>query len=233
MKISAVVLAAGIGKRLKSSVAKPLIKIKNVPLVIYSLKQFCKHPLVNEIILVVNQGNKVQLIAALKRFKITKVKKIVLGGKERQDSVKCGLSVVSNDAKIVLIHDSARPFIDKELITKVIESAKKHKAAIPAVPVKATIKSVRVSECQSVREIVVSKTLDRNKLWEIQTPQGFDKDLLIEAFNKFGNERITDEAMLIEKMKRKVAIVMGTYSNIKITTPEDLIIAKAIAKGKK
>jgi 2-C-methyl-D-erythritol 4-phosphate cytidylyltransferase len=133
-----------------------------------------------------------------------------------------GLKAIGPQADLILIHDAARPFITKGLVSSVIKEARKAGAAIAAVPVKATIKKVKNGS-------VVEKTLDRGKLWEIQTPQVFKKDLILKAYKKFKRIPATDDAMLVERLGAKVSVVLGSYSNIKITTPEDLIIAKGIA----
>jgi 2-C-methyl-D-erythritol 4-phosphate cytidylyltransferase len=227
MRVSAIVLAGGKGERLKSRFSKPLIRLKSKPIIAYSLIAFSKNPKVKEIIVVVNALNKKSIFALIKKQRINKVRHIVLGGKERQDSVYNGLKAVSDSADLVLIHDGGRPFIDVSVISKVIAEAAHSGAAIVGVPVKSTIKSVKVSKGQSVR---VSKTLDRSRLWEIQTPQVFKKDLILRAFRKFGKASVTDDATLVEKLGVRPRLVLGSYNNIKVTTPEDLIIARTIAK---
>lgn len=227
MQVSAIVLAAGKGERLKSRFFKPLVKIGSKPLIAYSLATFAHDPKIKEIIVVANVLNRKRITAAIKKYRIGKVKKIVLGGKERQDSVYNGLKAVDGSVGLVAIHDGARPFIERSSIDAAIKEAAKSGAAIVGVPVKSTIKSVRVSECRSVK---VDKTVDRSRLWEIQTPQVFKKDLIQDAFKRFGRVRVTDDAMLVEKMGVRPSLVLGSYNNIKVTTPEDLIIARCIAK---
>ena len=227
--ISAIVLAAGKGKRFstqaKSNRAKLLAEINSQPVIIHSLKSLSSHPWIKEIILVVNAENKKQFSSKIKQYRITKISSIVNGGLRRQDSVSCGLKAVNRQADIVLIHDAARPFISRELISRVILEAKKSGAAIAGVPVKCTIKSARLSKSHRV---MAEETLDRSKLWEIQTPQVFKKDLILKAYHKFIHADATDDAMLVEKLGKKVSIVMGSYRNIKITTSEDLLIGEAI-----
>lgn len=225
--VSAIVLAAGRGLRLGSDISKPLIPVNSKPVVIYCLNTLSRHPGIKEIVLVANSGNLAQLNSLIKKYRVKKVKRIVLGGLLRQDSARRGLEAVDARADLVLIHDAVRPFIGKEVISSAIEEAAGSGAAIVGVPVKATIKSVRVSEYQSIR---VSETLDRSRLWEIQTPQVFKKKLIQEAYKRFGNTPVTDDAMLVEKLGRQVRVVMGAYSNIKITTPDDLVLAEAILK---
>jgi len=220
---SAIILAAGSGRRLGAKVGKPLVKIGNRPAIIYSLSTFDKHPDIDEIILVLNAKNQAQIIKAIKKYHFKKLSFFVIGGKRRQDSVYNGLGKISKKNNWVLIHDSARPFISSKFITKVILAAKKTGAAILAVPVKATIKSIKAG-------LVVDKTVDRSNLWEIQTPQVFKKDLIIKAYKRFSKDNVTDDATLVERLGKKVKVVQGSYENIKITTNEDLLIAQAIAK---
>ncbi len=233
MYISAVVVAAGKGLRLGSKTSKPLIRIKSKPLIIYSLEVLNKYGLIKEIIVVVNSQNYQEIINKIKQYKISKITDVVLGGTKRKDSVYNGLKAVNKRTDFVLIHDAARPFINNAILSSVIQHAKKYGAAIVGVPVKATIKQVtRAQEHKGARGFVVDKTIDRENLWEVQTPQVFKKDLLLEAYDNFRDIDVTDEAMLLEKMGVKVGIVFGSYDNIKITTPEDLIIAEAILNNK-
>jgi 2-C-methyl-D-erythritol 4-phosphate cytidylyltransferase len=223
--VSVIVLAAGEGRRLKSKGSKPLIKINRLPTVVYSLKQLSLIPSIKEIILVVNKLNKTEAWRVVKKYRIKKVIDIVLGGKRRQDSVCNGLQKINSKADLVLIHDSARPFIDKKSVFSVIKQADELGAAILAVPLKATVK-------YSSGHSFVKDTPNRSKLWEIQTPQVFKKELLQKAYKRFGKIDVTDDAALVERLGAKVKIVPGSYFNIKITTPEDLILAEAIARSR-
>ena len=221
--VSAILLAAGFGRRLNLSVSKPLVKIGRFPAIIYSLRRLNSHPNINEIIVVANRRNRAAITRAIKPYLSRKIKPLVLGGPRRQDSVYNGLKAVDKNSKWVLIHDSARPFVGREAITKVIRQAKKSGAAILGVRPKATIKF-------SLGNNTVTKTLDRNRLWEIQTPQVFKKQLLLKAYKKYGKNNFTDDAGLVEKSGVKVKIVVGSYLNMKITTPEDLFLAQLIVK---
>jgi 2-C-methyl-D-erythritol 4-phosphate cytidylyltransferase len=151
---------------------------------------------------------------------------VVLGGKERKDSVAQGLRAIDPKANFVLIHDAARPFITSGLVTLVIKEAQKSKAAILGVPVRATIKRCKVRG----KRCVVKETIDRKNIWEVQTPQVFAKSLILKAYKDFGGLSATDDAGLVEKSGKKVKMVLGAYHNIKITSPEDLIIATGIAR---
>ena len=224
MRVTAIVVAAGGGVRFRSRVSKPLAQLNAKAVIVYSLVELNRHPLIKTIVVVANASNRRGIAAQIKRFSINKVKDIVLGGRRRQDSVACGLKAVPGGTDFVLIHDAARPFIDRGIITRVIRGANKYGAAITAVPVAATVKKV-------TRALFVKETVQRSNLWEVQTPQVFNKDILLEAFRRFGRALVTDESMLVEKMGRRVSVVMGSYTNNKITVPEDLIIAEAIGKA--
>jgi 2-C-methyl-D-erythritol 4-phosphate cytidylyltransferase len=225
MYVTAIVLAAGKGLRFKSGVPKPLAKIANLPAIIYSLGVFDSSSYIKDIIVAVNPENSKSIIKEIKRHGIKKIIAVVSGGRLRQDSVMKSLGAIDAKTDFVLVHDAARPFIDKALLSRVIKEAKKCGAAIAGVPVKATIKELRGR--------IVARTFDRSKLWEIQTPQVFKKSLILEAYRRFGDTRATDDSSIVEKLGVKVAVAMGSYVNIKITTPEDLIIAQAIARNKK
>lgn len=221
--LSAIVLAAGRGRRLNTPVPKPLVRIGNLPAIVYSLGALNRHPDIDEIIVVVSKGNQQAIIKALKNYSFKKIKVFVLGGARRQDSVANGLKAVSAKSNWVLIHDSARPFIDRKSISKVITAAKKTRAAILGVPVKATIKSVKAGW-------LVDKTLDRANLWEIQTPQVFKKELILQAYKKYSKADVTDDASLVEKLGKNVQVVLGSDENIKITTSVDLLFAEEIVR---
>jgi 2-C-methyl-D-erythritol 4-phosphate cytidylyltransferase len=234
MYVSAIVLAAGKGLRLNSGVAKPLVKINFQPIIIYCLKIISKHPSIKDIVVVVNAKTQNKIIKAIKRYRISKIIRVVRGGRRRQDSVYQGLLAIDERTDLVLIHDGVRPFITKGIITSVIKKAKDTGAAIVGVPVKATIKKgsgAFLTEAKT--KVMVVETIDRENLWEIQTPQVFKKDIILKAYEKSGNADVTDDAMLVEKLGVKVSVVPGSYHNIKITTPEDIILAKVILKMQK
>ncbi|MDD4939147.1 MAG: 2-C-methyl-D-erythritol 4-phosphate cytidylyltransferase [Candidatus Omnitrophica bacterium] len=222
MHVTAVVLAAGKSLRIKSEVPKPLIKINSKPLIIFSLDAFNRHPQVKDIIIVASRANIKEIASIVKRYRLGKVREIVLGGETRRGSAENGLKAINSRTGVVLIHDAARPFIQRKMISRVIKAAARSGAAITGVRVKATIKEVT-----SIN--IVRKTLDRRDLWEIQTPQGFRQGLILRAFRKSRDPDVTDDAVLVEKLGAKVRVIPGSYNNIKVTTPEDLIIAKAIA----
>ena len=230
MFVTAVVVAAGKGLRLKSKTSKPLIKIGSQPLIIYSLNTLSNHPSIKNIIVVANRSNLWAIRSKIKEYRIGKIKDVVLGGEARKNSVANGLKAMDNRTDLVLIHDGVRPFIDKGMISSAIKAAKRYKAAVVGVPVKATIKEIHSSKFKVHSSLIVKKTLNRENVWEIQTPQVFKKDLILKAYKKFGNADVTDDCQLVEKLGAKVSVVWGNYKNIKITTPEDLVIAKALAR---
>jgi 2-C-methyl-D-erythritol 4-phosphate cytidylyltransferase len=150
---------------------------------------------------------------------------IVDGGKRRQDSVLNCLKALDPACDMVLVHDSARPFIDHELVSRVIEGVSASGACICGVPVKGTVKRVA--------GLYVDETIDRSTLWEIQTPQGFTKDVILKAYERYGDADVTDDASLVERLGVRVKVVPGSYWNIKVTTPEDIVLGQAIAKCRK
>lgn len=217
-KIGVIIPAAGQGKRMKTDVSKQYIEINGKPIIAYTIEKFQNSNMVDEIILVVGE-NEVEYVEKYikNRYNFTKIKSIVSGGKDRQDSVYEGLKVLSEDIDIVLIHDGVRPMISVELINSIVEETIKYKACILGVNTKDTIKVI-----DEYKNVV--NTPDRSRLYNIQTPQAFDKELILQAYKKSIHEgfRGTDDAMLIEHFTdTKVKVVEGSYMNIKITTPED------------
>ncbi|NQU95981.1 MAG: 2-C-methyl-D-erythritol 4-phosphate cytidylyltransferase [Candidatus Omnitrophica bacterium] len=225
MKVVCIVPSAGKGKRLGSGQDKPFVTLGGKPILANTLEALESCKFIDDIIIVVS-GNKLKACSELvKKYKFRKVYAIVRGGKKRFDSVKNGLSKVQN-ANFILIHDGARPFIDRELMKKVFVAAKKYGAALCATASKQTLKSVSGN-------LFIKETPERKFIWEAQTPQAFKKDLITKAYKKSKNRNATDDSYLVEKLGHKVKIVKGSYRNIKITTPEDLILARAlIKKGK-
>jgi 2-C-methyl-D-erythritol 4-phosphate cytidylyltransferase len=221
--VSAIIVAAGSGVRLGARVPKAFVRLNGKPMVEYSLQVFQECQSVDEILLVKPHSSRIK---GLKYFdKYSKLLAIVSGGKERLDSVRAGLNMVSPDSKIVLIHDAARPMIRAEQITAVAKAAEKYGAAILAAPVTDTIKSVQAGR--------ITGTMDRSRLWKAQTPQGFKLSLLKRSHFNRKNRRVTDDSQLVELINKKVHIVPGNDNNIKITTPIDLEIASWLLKKKK
>lgn len=226
IKTSAIILAAGSGKRMGSEIPKQFLLLDGKPILYYTLKAF-EDSRIDNIILVVGKNDIEYCRKEIaQKFKLEKVKAIVEGGKERYHSAFQGIKQ-ADGAEYVLIHDGARPFITAEIINRTIEEVITHKACIVGVPTKDTIKMVDDKG-------FVYETPDRNKLWSIQTPQAFSYELILEAYNKLLSlpvvnlQNITDDAMVVEQMLHQpVKLVMGSYRNIKITTVEDLIIGNS------
>ena len=226
MKVAAIVAAAGKGERLKSKVHKPFVALGKDPILLHALRVLDNSNLVGEIIVVAHQADLPKARLLLKKAKLKKFKELVAGGKRRMDSVKNGLSAVSEDVDYVIIHDGCRPFIDNKMISSALGAAEIFGAAITGMPVKPTIKEVEKGN-------FVAATLKRETLVDVQTPQAFRKDLLLRAYDKALSEgaetaEATDDSALVERMGIKVKVVDGSYRNIKITTPEDLRYAKML-----
>lgn len=225
IKCTAIVLAAGQGSRMGTKVRKQFLEIKEKPLVYYSLLQFQKCDFIDEIIIVTGEEDRDycqdQIVTP---YHFSKVTNIVAGGRERYNSVYHGLQYVQGE--YVLIHDGARPFLDSSMLERVYQAVQKYQACVVGMPVKDTIKEVN-SKGQGIR------TLNREALWQIQTPQAFQTSLIKTAYevcmSKEENLKgITDDAMVLENFSDHfVQLVEGSYRNIKVTTPEDLIIAEA------
>ncbi|MFT4146728.1 MAG: 2-C-methyl-D-erythritol 4-phosphate cytidylyltransferase [Mobilitalea sp.] len=225
-KITAIVLAAGQGTRMNTSVAKQYLTLQGKPVLFYSLKAF-EESEVDDIILVTGKEQVEFCKSIVRQYELTKVSRIIEGGKERYDSVYQGL-LHAVETDYVLIHDGARPFITPDLIEEIIEQVKITKACLIGTPVKETIKMIN-------SEGVVVSTPNRNTLWAAQTPQAFDYNSILKAYQNFYEETdkeilgITDDAMLYEVYeKMPVKMLMGDYRNIKLTTPEDLLLAEKI-----
>lgn len=220
-KYAAIVLAAGSGKRMNSKVHKQYLIIQDRPVLYYSLKEF-EDSAVDEIVLVVGKGEEEFCRKEIvDKYGISKVKAIVEGGKERYHSVFEGLKQTS-DADYVLIHDGARPFVNQDIIRRCMQEVQKYQACVVGMPVKDTIKIAD-------EEGYAKQTPDRKNVWMIQTPQTFSYALIYEAYEemlKTEDTAITDDAMVLERIKgKKSKLIEGSYRNIKITTPEDLLIA--------
>ena len=226
MKVTAIVLAAGSGKRMNSKVHKQYLLIDGKPVLYYSLKAF-EESRVDNIILVVGEDEieycKKEIV---EQFGFRKVCAIVKGGKERYHSVYEGLKAAS-ETDYVLIHDGARPFLTQDIIERTIASVVKYRACVVGMPVKDTIKIVD-------NDTFAKETPDRASVWQVQTPQAFSYEVVYDAYTRMlaGDENgITDDAMVVERMTDyKVKLIEGSYRNIKITTPEDLLVAEAYLK---
>lgn len=216
--ICAILLAAGSGSRM-NNIKKQFINVNNKPLIYYSLKTLSDCDNIKAVIVVTKEED-IEYINEIKdKYEFTKVIKTVTGGAMRQDSVFEGLICVPEDFQYVLIHDSARPFVKKDDVLNVINDGILYNSAALGVKVKDTIKEID-------KDGFVNKTLDRENLISIQTPQVVNKNLLIKGFEKFENKVFTDDTSILEALGIKTKITLGDYSNIKITTKEDLVYLK-------
>ncbi|GMQ60136.1 2-C-methyl-D-erythritol 4-phosphate cytidylyltransferase [Vallitalea sediminicola] len=223
IQCTVIIPAAGKGKRMNDNRCKQYIELEGKPILAYTIDVFEKCDEIQNIILVVGKGEVDYCRKKIvEKYNYGKIISIVEGGKERQDSVYEGIKKVPESSHMVLIHDGARPLIGTDQIKGTIDNGIKYGACVLGVKVKDTIKVV-----DDNNNIV--DTPSRNKLWAIQTPQTFKKELITLAYEKAQNDNYvaTDDSMLVEKyLDIKVKIVEGLYSNIKITTIEDLTIAK-------
>ena len=228
-RIVAVVPAGGAGKRMGAGTPKQFLMLDGAPMMLHALRVLDRAPSVTEVILVVpKQERDRALTEVVERYGLKKVLKVVPGGATRQESVHHGLNEVDEDVEIVVVHDAVRPFVTEDLIERSIEAARKHGGAIAAVPMKDTPK-------QAGPDRLIQRTLDRAGLWLAQTPQTFRRALVVEAYRKaaIAHVHATDDAALVERLGHAVAIVEGNWENIKITTPEDMILAEAILAARK
>lgn len=219
-KISAVITAAGNGLRMKSDRAKPYIELKGKKILEICLDTIVSLEEIDQIIVVIRKDDEDYLKDIIKKYD----KKIsyVFGKQTRELSTYEGLKAVDKNSKLVLTHDGVRPFASKELFEKVIKNSKEYKAVISAVKSKDTVKIVD-------ENLLVKNTPLRKEVYNVQTPQAFDKELILAYYKKYiqSDFTITDDSQLFEIFsKEKIKVVEGEYSNIKMTTPEDLIFAR-------
>lgn len=233
-KYAAIVLSAGRGKRMNSTVPKQYLILEGKPVLYYSLLAF-ERSVAEEVILVTGKEDisycKKEII---EKYGLQKVKAVVEGGKERYHSVFCGLKALqerNSRADFVMIHDGARPFVDQEILARCIEAVEEYQACAAAVPAKDTVKIADDNQ-------FALQTPERSRVWMVQTPQVFARKMIYCAYQEIIEREsrgeilgITDDAMVVETVtEHKVKMVEGAYENIKITTPEDLKIAEVFCK---
>ncbi|MFI3173731.1 MAG: 2-C-methyl-D-erythritol 4-phosphate cytidylyltransferase [Bacillota bacterium] len=230
MKRIAIIVAAGIGSRIqnadaKTYVCKQLISLNGKEIVAHTIDKFENSSKVDGIILVIGKDTKEDFSKLQEKYQWKKIISVVNGGAERQDSVFCGLEVLPESTEIVLVHDGVRPFVSEKIISNSVITAEKMGACVVGVPAKDTIKICN-------EKGLVESTPKRDSLWLVQTPQTFQKDILLRAYQNAKEKGIsgTDDASLVEFMGVDVEVIYGSYSNIKITTQEDLFIGGVIAK---
>jgi len=223
---TAIVVAAGNGKRFTSTIPKQFLVLSGKPVIIRTLERFECCEAVSQVVLVLQSSDIENFKSLAKKFKLNKIANIVVGGKTRAESVLNGLRVVDSEAGIVAVHDGARPLVSVDEISRTIERAKQVGAACLVAEITDTIKEITGER--------IAGTLDRSLLRRALTPQAFRYDILHEAFAQSDlNEDVTDECYLVEKLGYEIALVEGSPKNIKITRPEDLVLAEAILKYSK
>ena len=225
-KVTVLIPAAGMGRRMGKAVAKQFLPLGDKPMLAHTLLAFQRTSEIDEIIPILSREDMEGCLRdIIEQYHITKVRTLVVGGKERQDSVMNGLQKLEKDASVVLVHDGVRPFVTPDMIRESIEPARKGECIAVGVPLKDTVKEV--DDRQLVRH-----TLERSRLWAIQTPQAFPVKILKRAYEESYKHHVygTDDATLVERAGGTVRVIMGSYENIKITTPEDLILAEEILK---
>jgi len=217
-----IIAAAGSGERMGLDRNKVLLPLHGIPILIRSVAAFAVHPWVEECVITVRAEDYAAVQALLEQWRVKNCK-LAVGGPRRQDSVAAGLAVLAPDLDWVLIHDAARPLVEPEIIDGAYKAVQEHQAVGVAVPVKDTIKLVDEGQ-------FVADTPPRSKLWAVQTPQAFNSRLIREAYARAARENweVTDDCSLVERLGVKVKLIPGSYTNIKITTVEDLDVAAAI-----
>ena len=220
---SAVVVAAGSSTRMGTD--KLMLTLGGIPVIVRTLKAVEAAPSVDEIILVTREDMMVPLSQLCQEFALTKVTKVIRGGKTRTESVRLGTLEASGDAQVIAIHDGARPLVTTEIIENAIAQALESGAAAPAVPVKDTIKVAQKG--------VVESTPDRASLFAVQTPQIFEASLIRAALQKALDDgaELTDDCSAVERLGMKVVLTEGNVRNLKLTTPEDILTAEALLEG--
>lgn len=223
--ISAIIVAAGRSERMGANSDKAFLSLGQRPVIAWSLLAFEKCHEIDRIILVVRKEQMVASRSVVQMFGLSKVQAVVAGGARRQDSVANGLAAVDPDTRIVVIHDAARPCVTTELIAETIKCAQQYGSGVAASRITDTVKYVK-------RGTTVDHTVDRTKLWAVQTPQAFRLDLLCKAYAQVAtqSETVTDEASAIEGLGEAVRLVEWPKPNIKITNAEDIAVAAALLR---
>ena len=222
---SGIIVAGGKGDRMGPDVDKAFLSLGAKPVLVYSLLAFEKCRDVDEVVLVVRKERVEAARCAVQMFGCKKVIKIISGGNQRQQSVANGLAEISEEAEVVAVHDGARPCVTLGLISETIKSARQYGSGVAAVKITDTVKEVD-------KGMIIAQTIDRTKLWRVQTPQAFKVALLRKAFAMVKKKKIkiTDEASSVELICDNVRMVQSSSSNIKITSPDDLMLAAALMR---
>jgi len=225
LKTVAIIPAAGAGTRYSKTKPKLLENLDGLPVIVHTLKKISAINEIETVIVCTSQDLIGEISVMIKNYKLDKVKEVILGGETRQKSVFLGLQKAKQyNPDFVLIHDGARPLVTKEILQDGLDFAKEKGTCIVGVPAKDTIKQTKGSSR------LIKETLNRSELWNIQTPQIFKFSQIIDAHEKFKAENFTDDSALVEKLGIEAYVFEGSYKNIKITTGEDLLIAKIFMK---
>lgn len=226
MKAVAIIPAGGLGRRMGNEISKQYLLLNGVPILVHTLRKFEGASAIDDVILVVPEDHiEYSRKMIVEEYHLSKVSRVLAGGRKRQDSVKNGLDAVGIDCDIVVIHDGVRPFISEDLINISVHKVLEDGAVVVGVPVSDTVKSVG-------SDGLIEKTIDRRTLWLTQTPQTFRREVVKTAYEKACEDNFygTDDALLVERIGIKVRMITGSYDNIKITTPEDIAVGEEIIK---
>ena len=225
-KYAIIITAAGVGSRMKSDIPKQFINVLNKPVLYYTVKAFDSFNCADEIVITASKPYIPYVENMVRHYEFKTQITVTEGGSTRRESVYNGILALNSDITHVLIHDAARPLIDKQTVLKCIESLENGTCCAAGVKVKDTIKLADNSQN-------IIKTVDRSNLWQIQTPQFFDKESILNAhiYAKKNNIEATDDCMLYEAQNGKIKIIESSYDNFKITTPIDLALFKELVQN--
>lgn len=229
MKRVAIIPAGGAGRRMGGEISKQYLLLAGIPILAHTLAVFQRSSFVDEIILAVPEGDIAEARRSLvEPYGLSRVKMVIAGGRERQDSVRNALAHVDGGCEVVVIHDGVRPFVTTELIERAIAAAEMYGAASTGLPIRDTVKEVD----QTGR---IKKTVPREGLWLTQTPQAFRREVILAAYERTLADGFygTDDASLVERIGIPVRMIPGDWENIKVTTPEDLLHGERIICGRR
>jgi len=220
MKVTAIIAAAGAGRRMKSDRPKQLLVLNDTPILVYTIRKFDRCRLVDRIVVAAPRESVDEVRKLVSAAGFSKAVSVVQGGARRQDSVATAMQHMDPDTTIVAVHDAVRPFVSVDEIEAAINEAEKSGAAVLAIPIVDTVKQIRKD--------LIESTLTRDHLVLAQTPQVFRIEVLREAYERARKDEYygTDESSLVERMDHPVAIIRGSERNIKITRPDDLALAR-------
>ena len=223
MRVCCILVGAGRGVRLGKPQSKAFVKIKNTPLILHTFKKFLNIPQIKEYIVVV--ANRDIKLAKKILFPLSKKIKIVCGGDTRAESVRKGLSNISQNLQWVLIHDVARPFINRKDIIYILQKAQELKCCVFGKKITNALKSISQD---NKKYKIVKTTISKCNVYEVYTPQVFKKEIILEAFRKYFDKKASDDSQIVERAGYKVFIIEQHHFNLKITYPEDLLVARKL-----